>query len=437
VHAKIIMRLSIFCIGAAQLCVATASAQSWSADDADMHVRPVTQTGASEGSTYAPPAAVAISATEATPAANANATRQAGAAGPNAAQPAAAGDDSWGKERVLGGHRFAVAVFVPDALPSSYLGVRAGFEYHEVPGYAQLPSLVSSTAQAVDLQTVNVTETIDFAVRLHDYIAIYGDAYGHARIGANISTLLGTGADYTYGGDLGLLAKLFRAGGFQLAVRGQLGYYAGQSAGIIQLFNDLNAIASNAIQQVESNPTLDLNKAVNQLNASFGNATADLLTPFDGFAYGFSLNAAQALGRVVGLQASLGFASDTATYRPTAFDAKSGVPTMSVYSVKSIRPTLALALDFDLASAGLPIDLMLEYRGTPLQVTYSGDTNSPSESSIEHLVAIGVYYAGRRDLQLGVTGYTLFGQTPALGANAVPSGKPLDIAGQFVFRYLW
>ena len=39
----------------------------------------------------------------------------------------------------------------------------------------------------------------------------------------------------TYGGDLGLLVKLFRAGSFQLSVRGQAGYYTGQSAGILAL----------------------------------------------------------------------------------------------------------------------------------------------------------------------------------------------------------
>jgi hypothetical protein len=50
---------------------------------------------------------------------------------------------------------------------------------------------------------------------------------------------------------------------------------------------------------------------------------------------------------------------------------------------------------------------------------------------------LGVYYSGRSDLQLGVTGYVLFGQIPQLGANAKPSGKPLDLGTQFVFRYFW
>jgi hypothetical protein len=345
--------------------------------------------------------------------------------------------DSWGKDRLVGRHRFIVPAFTPSALTASHLGIRAGVEYHQVPGFAQLPSLVRAQAQAVDLRTVNVAETLDFAVRLHDYIAVFGDAYGRARVGANISTLLGTGADYTYGGDVGVLIKVLRLGGFQLAARGQVGAYAGQSAGIVTLFQDLNAIALSAISRVQASPTLDLNAAINQLNASFLDATADLLTPFDGVTYGGSLNVAQSLGRYLGLQASLGFYNDFASYRPTSFDATRGRPIMTEYQMHTLRPTLGAAVDLDLDPAGLPLAFMVEYRATAVTVTRSGQTADVSEAAVEHLVALGAYYSGRTDLQLGITGYTLFGQTPTLGANAKPSGNPRDLAGQFVFRYFW
>src|ERR1700753_1581704 len=130
------------------------------------------------------------------PAGDKSAAAQAGAEG---AAAAPLESEAWGRRRVLDGHRFPIAVFVPTALPSSYLGVRAGLEYHEVPGYAELPSLgTTSTPQQVDLKTINVAETLDFSIRLHDYVALFGDAYGRARVGANTSTLLGTGGDYTY-----------------------------------------------------------------------------------------------------------------------------------------------------------------------------------------------------------------------------------------------
>src|SRR5262245_12523639 len=37
--------------------------------------------------------------------------------------------------RELGGHYFPVALFVPPALTLSHFGIRAGIEYHSVPGF--------------------------------------------------------------------------------------------------------------------------------------------------------------------------------------------------------------------------------------------------------------------------------------------------------------
>jgi hypothetical protein len=346
-------------------------------------------------------------------------------------------ETTWGQQHVLGGHSFQLGAFVPSALISSYAGIRAGVEYHQVPGFTQLPTLVKSGPQAVDLRTVNVAETLDFAVRLHDHLAIFGDGYGRARVGANINTLLGTGADYTYGGDLGLAVKLFTLKSFQISLRGQVGYYAGQSAGILALFQDLSAIAQGALQELQRNPVQNVDDAVKRLNNAFRTATSDLLTPFSGFAWGGSLNIAQALGRYVGLQGSVGFYLDTATYRPTHFDLASNGPLTLEHDVQTTRPTLGLALDVDLEPAGLPLALMVEYRGTALAIDDSLNIANVDSNTIEHLLAVGAYYSGRTDLQLGINAYTLFGQAPTLGANAVPSGKPLDLAAQLMFRYFW
>ncbi|MEY4577150.1 MAG: hypothetical protein RL701_1853 [Pseudomonadota bacterium] len=359
-------------------------------------------------------------------------------------------EDSWGKTHVLGRHIFLRGSFVPSALVESRVGVRAGIEYHQVPGFAQLPSLVANSApQAVDLRTLNVAETLDFSIRLHDHVALFGEGYGRARVGANTATLLGTGADYTYGGDLGLLVKLFRIEGFQLSVSGQLGYYAGQSAGILAMFQDLSTIANKTIQDVATtiqttDPNSDLNqvvtqaanRAIEQLNAAFRVATADLLTPFDGVRYGFAINAAQALGRYFGLQASLGYYADSASYRPTHYDALVGGPVSVEHTVTTTRPSFCMAADFDASPTGVPLALMMEYRVSPVDMSTT-DTSGRNVSTVEQLLALGLFYSGRTDLQLGLTGYTVFGQPPALGVNAIPSGKPLDLALQLVFRYYW
>lgn len=381
----------------------------------------------------AEPASTALAAPVAAPQPSAAAPAPAAAA-----TPAEVSENTWGQQRVLGGHSFQLGAFLPSALVSSYAGVRAGFEYHQVPGFTQLPTLLPTGPQAVDLQTVNVAETIDLAVRVVDFLSMVADGYGRARVGANINTLLGTGADYTYGGNLGALLKLFRIASFQLSIRAQVGYYTGQSAGVLALFQDLTAIAEGTLRQVQNNP-LDLDNAIRQLNNAFISATADLLTPFSGVTYGASLNVALALGRFVGLQAAAGFYLDNATYRPTRYDINTNGPVTTEHSVTTTQPTLGVALDIDVDPIGLPIALIVEYRGRAVNVNDKGQTQEKAldMSSLEHLVALGVYYSGRTDLQLGLTGYTLFGQVPSYGVNAIPSGKPLDLAAQLVFRYFW
>jgi hypothetical protein len=348
-------------------------------------------------------------------------------------------EPDWGQNRMLDGHRFPIGAFVPLALPASYLGVRAGVEYHSVPAFAELPSLLSGGPQLVGLETINAAENIDFAVRLHEYVAIFGGAYGRARVGANVATLLGTGADYTYGGDIGALAKIFRLGDFQLGVRVHVGYYAGQSAEVMALFHDLGAIARQVVSDALRDLNTDLNQAIARINAAFWIATAELLTPFDGALYGGSIDAAQALGRFVGLQFSVGLSVDSTTYTPMRFDVTSGSTRVMPGTVSTFRPSFAAAIDVDLEPAGFPLDVMVEYRINSVTMTSSLPDAAGTLSSIEHLLALGLYYSGRTDLQLGVTGYTLRGQLPLINtsANTAPSGKPRDLGAQLVFRYFW
>jgi hypothetical protein len=120
-----------------------------------------------------------------------------------------------------------------------------------VPGVARDLSFYSTGEERpANLETVNAAETMDFALRLHDVVALVGSGYGLARVGANVTTLLGSGADYTYGGNGGVLVKLFRVAGFQLAARAEVGYFAGQQAGIVELFQDIGAIVNVNIREL-------------------------------------------------------------------------------------------------------------------------------------------------------------------------------------------
>ncbi|HKP59909.1 MAG TPA: hypothetical protein VJV78_24460, partial [Polyangiales bacterium] len=342
--------------------------------------------------------------------------------------------------RELGGHYFPVALFVPPALTLSHFGIRAGIEYHSVPGFARDLSFFSSgTAQPAHLQTVNAAETVDFALRLHDIVALVGSGYGLARVGANVTTLLGTGADYTYGGSGGVLVKLFRVAGFQMAVRAEFGGFAGQQAGIVELFQDIGAIVNVNIRQLamlKDLSQLDLPGRLNQIETAITSATAAMLTPFRGFEYGGSLNMAQSLGPMFGLQLALGLYGRSASYDLPVFDANTATLLRETRGVDNFSPRLGVALDADLSTVHVPLDLMGEYTLTRQRQSSDLPDSEGDRVWTDHLFALGVHYSGLPDLQLGVMGYITLGQSPISGANVQADGNPFDVGGQFVFRYL-
>jgi hypothetical protein len=357
---------------------------------------------------------------------------------PEEKAPAKHPEEAFGEHRVLGGHAFPLAAFVTTPFVTSYVSVRGGIEFHNVPGFAKPIALFATGgSERVDLQTLSVTEAVDFEVRLVDWLAVFGSGYGRVRAGVNAPTLLGNGGDYRYGGDAGALLKVLRIGNFQLALRGQLGYYAGQQAGILGLFQDLSAIVNDALARVQEMPTLDLNATLGLINNAFISATTELLTPLFGFRYGGSVNAALAFNRYVGVQAALGAFGDQTTYQPRLYDPTLGTTIAHDQVSTTARALGAVALDFNAAPAAIPFDVLVEYSLSYIHNVTTSPGFSETSDSAEQLVALGIYYSGRPDFQLGVTGYTLLGQVPVIGAGNALSGKPLDVGALLVFHYIW
>jgi hypothetical protein len=360
-----------------------------------------------------------------------------GAAPGKSAKPPSS-TNTWGEHRVMGGHSFPLATLVPSAFALTYIGVLGGIEYHVVPGFSKPIGLFSSGgSERINLQTLNVIEAVDFGVRLHDRVALFGTAYGRARVGVNTPTLLGNGGDYRYGADLGALGKLLRVDDFQLSLRAQGGYYAGQQAGILGLFRDLSAIVSDAFARVQQNPTADIQGTLDLVNTAFRSATKDLLTPFHGFRYGAALVMAQGLGKFVGGQIALGAEGDSTSYFPSLYDVTLSAIVTNEQRTTSIAGRGAIAIDADAAPAGFPFDFMLEYAISLDHTTNTSAAPSSSQSSVEHLLAFGMYYSGRPDLQLGGTVYTALGQIPQVGSDGRLSGKPQDGGVKLVLRYLF
>lgn len=338
--------------------------------------------------------------------------------------------------RTLEQHTFPVAEFSPTPFAFTSFGMRVGVEQLRVPNYLQLKALSLNANPKIELNSLLVAEAFDLSVRLHDRVAIAGAAYGQVRVGADRPSLLNEGMDYTYGGSLSVLVTLLRARQFQLSIRGTFGGSTGQIASIGLLFNDLSEIANRAIAQ-PPNQVLTQQQAAQKLQAAFNLATAEMMTPFGAWNASGSIAMAFAFNRYLGLQGSLGFAVDDSTYHVSRYEDDSRSLVKYDRAVRSLMPTGALALDFDGAPKQIPVDVLLEYQLAPTWTTTSAPGTELSQSAVEHLLSLALYYSGRKDLQLGVMGFMVLGQTPLLGDNSQPSGHPHKIAGRFVFRYFW
>lgn len=339
------------------------------------------------------------------------------------------------KDRVLGEHRFPVAEFTPSVFSLTSFGMRVGVELHQVPDYAQLPPWASESSR-VNLRSVLAAEAFDLSIKLHEYVAIFGSAYGRARVGADRTSLLNTGIDYAYGGTLGALVKLLRVGKFQLGARAHFGASTGSLVSIGPLFRDLNGIASQAVQDATMN-SAEARAVIERLRALFRVAVADLTSPFSTWTLAAAVTAAVGFNPYLGLQGSLGISTDAASYSVSQFNLDTRAIVPYDRDIQTLRPSLTLAFDVDGAPARIPLDVMLEYQLAPIWANTSALGVDVDQSSLQQVVALGLYYSGRPDLQLGISAFLVFGQTPLLGDSGQPSGHPRETSGRFVFRYFW
>jgi hypothetical protein len=338
----------------------------------------------------------------------------------------------------LGGHEFPFAQFVPSSFVVSTFGVRAGFELRRTPAFPTDTTTGSASQKLIDLSTASATEGIDVQVRLMRLLALTFDFYGNARIGTNTPTLLGTGADFEAGGNAGVLLRLLRSEHLQLSLRAQGGYYGGQKAGIARFYQSVRAIGEQTAARALSGSVTSAATERARLDRALMQAARGLLTSSSGFRTSATLTAAAALGAFVGVQAMAGFLFERSSYTSNQFEITSDGSTQLRETSKLTESMFGLAVDLSGASRGVPLDLVGEYVLLPLSSRLKADQASTArQSALEHRLALGLYYAGRADLQLGLSAYGLLAQVPELGADGRASGKPHDVGGLFSFRYIW
>jgi hypothetical protein len=308
-----------------------------------------------------------------------------------AAPTAGAAPDEWGS-RTLKGHTFP-AMVSPNALGAfvtTDFGVRQGFAITSL-------TLAPSGGAPVTLNLAGLDQKFNLGVKITDWLGVFADGEGQVLLGTNVKSIAIGPNDFSFTGEGGAVLRLFRieSSGTQLALRASGGGGPGIGANV-------NGLLANLVK----NPQGSVENVIN------GKVGKYLLTPESQVNVTGSLNAAQPLTKNFGLQ--LTFAFEDLIQSESPF---SGTTSVSE-STNTPEMNVAFAVSIDGAPSGVPIAFVPEYELTKA---------FGSAGYVGNNLFAGLYYTGRRDLLVGVSGGTTLG---------LPDSESLYVA-EFLLRYYW
>jgi hypothetical protein len=321
-----------------------------------------------------------------------------------------AGDTA--RSRQMGGHTFLLPILQQSALITTHVGIREGLARYDVP---DLPVGVLGRR---DISLVGLQQTLDLGLRINDWLGLTGFAQGDAVSGLNRRTLLYRTVEYDLGGQAGLAVRLLREGqGTQVTARVHFGYDEGNEVTVLPLLSG-----------IVNNPLLTLEDVVE------GNLGELILVPTSEKTVSGGVFLAQALGPLFSLQASGALEYAWQTREP--FDPAAAARITQKAQV--LRVLLAAALTADLAPRGVPLALMGEYLFT---LGEKNPEDRPATTLGSSTIALGVYYTGRVNLQLGVGVASTLHAEPRRGlgelGEELESGNPRLSYAQLILRYIW
>ena len=319
-----------------------------------------------------------------------------------------------GCSRQIGGATFLLPILQQQSFVSTYVGIREGVAVYHV------PDLSIGILGPQDVSLAGYQQTLDLGLRLTRWLGLWGEARGTIFTGLTLSSLLVGGGSFVASGEGGLVLRLlhFESSGTQLSLRAGGGYERGRALTLLPL---LSAIVDT--------PGVTLRSILD------GNLREFLLVPIAERSVTGGLYLAQALGGpFLSLQSSASARRAWRTFRP--FDPAVG--DRVDLGTTATRFDLAVALTADFKPLGVPLGLMGEYLFTTGRQTEVALARTNLNT---HSVALGLYYTGRPNLQLGLGGVTVLDAEPRIGrdvrGNPVMSGRPRLAYGQLILRYIW
>lgn len=315
--------------------------------------------------------------------------------------------------RELGGHTFLLPILQQSAFVTTNAGLREGIARYDV------PDVPVGRLGTRDVLLTGVQQTLDLGIAFTDWLGVAGFARATVVTGSNTPSLLLRGASMELFGQAGAVVRVWRnePSGTQLSLRANVGLAHGNEITVRSLINGiLNQPGLTFEDVVES----DLREYIRVPTRE---------TSVNGGAF-----LAQAFSRTFSLQASA-FGEYAWRERDPFISAGSGRVTQESHAAR-VNFTAALAADF--APHGVPVALLGEYLFTTGEETEVG---RPVRTLGASTVALGLYYTGRPNLQLGLGAATTLNAARRLGVGEESeereSGDPTLSYGQFILRYIW
>jgi hypothetical protein len=345
--------------------------------------------------------------------------------------------------RTLNGHTFILPTFVDNAFTTTLFSVGTGLGLYSQPNNIGVDSSTGKTF-TYDVNMGFIDERFAFGWAPVEQVQLHLDSSYIAIVGGNEQGILLFGGKTSYAFQPGLKVRLYhgKESGTQIALHG----YA-KIAGGIQLrpAGLLEAMAAQ-VAALKNDPTAQANAAACLASGDFGCALPSVSDPLGSmtrtdstYGGGGALSVAQALGKYAGAQLSAGATAGAATLKLKALD-KSSI-TLADVTLSSVP------WDFHLGLAGtlnfaptVPVGLKAEYQFTRTSESFqvNGADSGLSRVQVDHAVAAGLYYTGRRDLQLGWFLAGVFTKS-TLSDSGTPADEPghAILTGQFEMRYFF
>jgi hypothetical protein len=343
---------------------------------------------------------------------------------------AARAQEDHAASRTIGETTFMLPAMADSAFVLTEVGFRQDVSYESIPSFPVEP------VGLYDLSWVQFEERLDLAVRLTPWLGLYAQGTGSGALGPDTASLVFEGGGLDFGGKLGAAVRVFRSDrtGSQVTLRA---YGGGDAGRTLDLLGFAEVVGLQAAREgtaiVASTPLMQLPYALENEGLSLANSNYEDVIFYGSSTArtGASLHYAQVLVGPLTLQVS------AALERAWSREAPYSATRQEFITLSTVNTTATLdgVLSASFNRQSVPLGVSAEYASVTATSSLKG---AGTYGATTQYVGGGVWFTGRRGLEIGVLGFRQRSLRAVTGYETTEtSAKPVGYLGSLVFRALW